>query len=525
MPLFRNLPIRWKLSVAILGTTATALLVACTAFILYQKSTFKGAMVEKMTGMAGMLATSSTAAIQFQNKDDAADVLSGIEAEPEILAACLYTDDGKLFAQYTRKGTRQEVPASPGKDGPGFEGDRLLLFLPVKLNGQRIGTIHLQAGLGAINDPLRTYVAISGLVLAGSFLMALALAYWLQGRIAGPILTLSETARLVSTNRDYSVRARKESEDELGLLTDSFNQMLTDIQERTGALENASQSLRTQAAEITKIVSVLGSSASDILMTTNRLAATASETAAAVSQTTTTVEETRQTAQVSSQKAQLVSNSAQKAAQISQAGRKATEDAAEGMSRVQGQMLSLAESMVRLNEQSQAIGTIVATVEDLAGQSQLLAVNAAIEAAKAGEHGRGFSVVAHEVRNMAEQSKQATTQVRTILRDIQKATNAAMIATDQSSKAVEAGVRESGRAGESILTLAESITQAAQAATQIAASSQQQVSGMDQVASAMQSINKASLEGVESTRQLESAARNLNDLGQKLQRLVERFRG
>ena len=135
------------------------------------------------------------------------------------------------------------------------------------------------------------------------------------------------------------------------------------------------------------------------------------------------------------------------------AGRKSVESAIEGMQRIREQMESIAESIVQLSEQSQAIGEIIATVNDLAEQSNLLAVNAAIEAAKAGEQGKGFAVVAQEVKSLAEQSKQATAQVRTILGDIQKATSAAVMATEQGSKAVEAGVKQSGEAGESIRQL------------------------------------------------------------------------
>src|SRR5579862_3863611 len=519
----RNLPIRRKLGVAILGTTAASLVAACAAFIGYEVRTYRASMAEDMTLLADVLAVNSTAALQFQNQSDAEEVLRALKAEPDILAAGLYSGDGRLFASYGTSQYGRELPSQVGQEGTRFSNGRLVLFRPVLLNGARIGDIHLQAGLHGMYHRLRTYVAISALVLTASFLLAFVLASRLQRLIAGPILTLTETARLVSAKKDYSVRAMKQSDDELGLLTDSFNQMLTDIGQRTGDLEKASGSLRTQAVEITSSVGVLNSAVTEILEATNRLTTTATETAAAVSETSTTVEETRQTAQMSNQRAQFVSDSAQRAAEISQAGRKATDDAAAGMNRVQEQMGSLTQSIVRLGEQSQSIGAIVATVEDLAGQSQLLAVNAAIEAAKAGEHGRGFSVVAHEVRNLAEQSKRASGQVRTILRDIQRATSAAMMATDQSRKAVEDGVSQSGRAGESILNLAGKITDAAQAATQIAASGRQQVAGMDQVASAMTSIHKPTQQSVESAKRLESAARNLNDLGQKLKLMVERL--
>src|SRR5207302_9134131 len=121
---------------------------------------------------------------------------------------------------------------------------------------------------------------------------------------------------------------------------------------------------------------------------------------------------------------------------------------------IQSQMESIAESIVRLSEQSQSIGEIISTVNDLAEQSNLLAVNAAIEAAKAGEQGKGFTVVAHEVKSLAEQSKQATSQVRAILSDIQRATNGAAMAVEQGAKAVEEGVRQSAEAGRSIAQLA-----------------------------------------------------------------------
>jgi methyl-accepting chemotaxis protein len=274
--------------------------------------------------------------------------------------------------------------------------------------------------------------------------------------------------------------------------------------------------------QLREAIAQISSSSAEILATTTQVASGSAETATAVSETTTTVEEVKQTAQVSSQKAKYVSEAAQKSAHVSQTGKKSVNETVEGMNRIREQMEAIAETIVRLSEQSQAIGEIIATVNDLADQSNLLAVNAAIEAAKAGEHGKGFAVVAQEVRSLAEQSKQATAQVRSILTDIQKATSAAVLATEQGTKAVDAGVKQSTEAGESIRLLAESIGESAQAATQIAASSQQQLVGMDQVALAMDNIKQASAQNVAGTKQAETAAQNLNELGLKLKQLVER---
>lgn len=284
------------------------------------------------------------------------------------------------------------------------------------------------------------------------------------------------------------------------------------------------EKLQGLGVQVEAAVEVVVSSASAILTSTAQLACNAAETAAAINETTVTMEEVKQTSQHSSQKAKAVAEESQKAAAVARGGKQAVDQTIAGMNDIRQQMAAVAESILSLSAQSQAIGEIISTVDDLAAQSKLLAVNAAIEAAKAGEEGKGFAVVAQEVKSLAEQSKAATTQVRGILSDIQKATSSAVQATEQGRKTVEAGVLQSNSAGGSISSLAENISAAAQAATQIAATSQQQFTGMDQVALAMENIKQSSTQTVDSTRQAEAAAQQLHELGQKLKQLVSQFK-
>jgi methyl-accepting chemotaxis protein len=341
-----------------------------------------------------------------------------------------------------------------------------------------------------------------------------------------------------------------ERQDEIGSLARAFTLMIQSLKEKAQIAERIAASdltvkvtplsdadalgnafammvekLRGQIQQIIEGVNVLASAGSEIMASVSQLTSGAAETATSVSETTTTVEEVKQTAEMTHQKAKRVSDLGQKNAEISRAGLKSIEDTINSMNRIKEQMDSIADMVVRLSEQSQAIGEIIATVNDIAEQSNLLAVNASIEAAKAGEQGKGFAVVAQEIRSLAAQSKQATTQVRNILFDVQKAIGSAVMATEQGSKAVEEGVRLSTQAGESIDVLVESVVkEATNAAVQIAASSQQQLIGMDQVVSAMESIREASAQTASSTKQTEKAAHDLHNLGQRLQEIVKLYK-
>ena len=384
--------------------------------------------------------------------------------------------------------------------------------------------------------------------LAAAIVLSLA-GWFITRNIARPLGEVTAAAGRIADGDLHVEFASAGREDEVGVLMQTFQRMgqsltvlagrarqiaegdLTiQIQPQSAAdtLGNAFadmvKNLRRTMQELWESTNVLAASASEILASTVQLAASATETAAAVTETTVTVEEMKQTSQASSQNAKAVADDAQKAMEFARGGKSASDQSIESMAGIRQQMGAVAESILSLSAQGQTIGEIIATVDDLAAQSKLLAVNAAIEAAKAGDEGKGFSVVAQEVRSLAEQSKQATLQVRTILNDIQKATGSAVLTTELGSKLVEAGVRQSTSSGESIRALAASVANAAQVSTQIAATSQQQFAGMDQVAMAMENIRTASTQTVASTRQAETAARQLHELGQHLKDLVGRFK-
>lgn len=344
----------------------------------------------------------------------------------------------------------------------------------------------------------------------GALLVLSVVSILITRNISQPLKHITSIAERISVGDLTTKISVSERSDEIGMLMRAFSDMMRLLIEQT--------------KEISAGVNSIAASSTEISSMTSQLAASSSETSSAVAQSTSTVEEIKQIATLATGKTRTVADGAQRALLTSELGAKSVEETAAVMRRIKGQMESVAQSIVSLSNQGQAIGEIVSAVSDLADQSNLLAVNASIEAARAGEHGRGFSVVAQEIQSLAEQSKNATSKVRAILADIQKATSGAVMSIEQGNKAVEIGVTQAENSGKAIGELADIMNGAAQAASQIAVSSQQQSAGMDQVALAMKSINSASLQTADSTRQAEGAARNLQELGLRLQKLVERYK-
>ena len=282
---------------------------------------------------------------------------------------------------------------------------------------------------------------------------------------------------------------------------------------------------RMMTRQLQGAVTSMGSSTAELLAVASQVAAASAQTAAATNETTATVEEVKQTAMLAQEKAAEASELSQQVSDSSKFGESSSIKNFDTFEQIRADMDVVAEAIDRLNEQTQSVGDIITTVNDLAEQSNLLSVNASIEAAKAGEHGKGFTVVAQEVKSLAEQSKQAVNQVRGVLSEIQKASAAAVSAARQSREAVESGRAEAGEAIEGTRAEIELARRAAEATLQIAATSRQQLAGMEQISQAILSINEAGNQSASGTRQVEKEVKQLQELAFGLRSFFEAGRG
>ena len=350
--------------------------------------------------------------------------------------------------------------------------------------------------------------------------IVVALGFSLTRRITRAVGALAEGARKLSAG-ELDHRVEVTTRDEFGELAGAFNRMAASLQKSLTEEKAARASTERLLATVGETATSLAASASEIAAATAEQAASAQEQAAAVTETMATVDEIAQTSEEAATRAKVVAELATRSAETGKAGRKAVEDSVVGMGALKEQVESVAESIVGLAEQAQAIGEIIASVNDIAEQTNLLALNAGIEASRAGEHGRGFQVVAAEVKALADQAKRSTAQVRQILGDIQKATNGAVMRIEEGQKSVVAAARLTGQAGETIRALADIIGEAAQAAVQISAAAGQQSVGISQIHQAMRSINQATSQNLMATKQQEAAGRGLSDIGARLKKQLE----
>ena len=324
--------------------------------------------------------------------------------------------------------------------------------------------------------------------------------YAMSRRFTRPLGMLADSVRSACEG-EIGRKVEIKTSDELGVLAASYNQMLDLI---VYLIRQTQESSRR-----------LAQASSDILAATEQQASGATEQAASITQTTATMEELAATYRQIAENADQVVNLAEASLGSAETGQEAVTTTLSAMEEIRSRTQSSANKILVLGERSQQIGQVLAMINSIADQTKILALNAAIEAARAGEAGKGFSVVASEIRKLAESVVESTGEISTIMTEIQSATNELVMSTEQELKHVESGVGVANRTGTSLEQILDTIEQTTLAAKEISAATQQQRSATDQVVKAMREVATVAQQTAAGSKQVAASAETLSAMARE----------
>ncbi len=540
----------------------TLLITAVISVVFY--ATMHDALTKSLTDKSEMLTRNLAQVLgdplAMGEYDHMQQILEGAQkADPDLKAALLLSPDGRVLAatdasvrntlltgEYDKDALKQQdfVKRAVPDDNNLFE-----MVIPVKSAGAQAGVLRVKISEESVNAQVTksemTLLSVAiGLVIVGIGAYIVAINKFITGPIG---ISVQMATKIAEGNLGEPVPV--DSEDEIGRLLRAMNEMVEYLKEMASVADSIAsgdlrvrvearseddvfgnafnkmvESLHSIIQELAEGAQSLSSAASELATTSNQQSAMISEQATSIQESLVTLEEIRTIVNQASEKAKSVVEISEHSVSVSKAGQEALEMTVAAMVKIRDQVQEIAKNIVDLSEKTIQIGEITASVNEIAEQSNLLAVNAAIEAIKAGEAGRGFGVVATEVKNLANQSKQATAQVHNILGEIQKATTSTVMVTEEGRKRVDVGVDQVHQIGANFNQLYRVIVESSNAAKQIASATNQQVAGIEQIALGMSNISQAANDSVTGAMQQSSTAQNLSALAHSLNNIVRRYR-
>lgn len=354
---------------------------------------------------------------------------------------------------------------------------------------------------------------MSGRLMIGAAILGSMLAFVLgliiSRSISLPVKTLAGQARQVADG-DLRVNIDYCSENEVGDLCKAFRTMIGN--------------LRSIINQVSDTSSQVASAANQLQSTAEQIATGAEEVAAQSATVATAGEEMSATSGDIAQNCQMASEGAQRASKTASDGAMIVERTVVVMGQIAAKVQETAKTVESLGARSDQIGAIIGTIEDIADQTNLLALNAAIEAARAGEQGRGFAVVADEVRALAERTTRATKEIGEMIKAIQKETKGAVIAMEQGVRQVESGTEEAAKSGHALRDILEQVNDVAMQVNQIATAAEEQTATTSEISSNMHQITEVVQTTSQGAHESATAASQLYGNAEELQRLIRQFK-
>ena len=522
---------RTGLATKIVGTSALVTVLVSAVISILASERLKRSLLDQFTTRGEAIALSLAAAAEQSVGGNSSALQSSIDSN-KVIAGVRYIyildADGSLlghtFSPSFPEGLAKQNPLALGeltgharvKVRPDVQfplGDETLEAIDVAapISGGALGVVHVglnRRDVMAEVAALRRSMLLWGALVA---ILGIALSWAVAGAVVlRPVRRLTHVTRQIVGQGDLTLRAVVDSEDELGELARSFDEMV-------GKLREALTSLKESGGGLTQSMAELSLSTQEQTLTVTRQAT-------ALQETQVTAQEIKQTSAMASQKADAILAQSEQAEAVTQHGEIAIQSSLAGMADIRGFVGQIGERVQELSERTAQIGGITQTVKDLADQSNMLALNAAIEAVRSGEHGKGFAVVAREIRALADQSIAATRRVREVLEGTSSAILAVAKIAESGTQRIEAGLEQIRSSGESLQNLSGMVRGNLASVRQIAVAVSQQNAGIEQIFAAVNDLSAMMDETVRRLNATNSATVRLEAISGKSARIVAAYR-
>ena len=486
-------------ALALVAAVAVAVLIAAV-YLLALRFISAGAQLR-----AEAMARAAAAAVAPETPPLDADgyVARLRDASPEARTVTLRAADGAVLA----RARRPDPPGSVDEDEAGVPVGRASLPAGTRLapGGSLELVLERSPLLGFLRQALFITVCVGALLVVAAGVLGGRAAR----RLTAPVRHLLADARRMAGG-DLAVEVLVHGTDEMADLSDHFNTL--------------AHGLRRMIADLRAAAEQVGAATQAIGDTSRAQVRAVQGETTALEETASTVAEMAVASRLATESAQLVIEVAERSETLWRQGSEAVRDGMVGLTALEGRVGAIAGAVTELSERTVQIGGIIATVKDLAEQSNVLALNAAIEAAKVGASGKGFAVVAEEMRRLAEQSRRATDEVRANLVELQRATRKVVVATGEGSEQARAATLGAEQARATISGLATAIEESSRAARGIADTTRRQTEEMDGIASAVEYLHRNMSSTLEGAQRIDEVAQELARVSERLAEAVSSYR-
>ncbi|MFA7553131.1 MAG: methyl-accepting chemotaxis protein [Spongiibacteraceae bacterium] len=508
-----SVSLKWKILLGIIFAGTLSVILASLIFVSFESSRLKEAMGREMSTLSSVVAKNALGALVFNDTDSAAEVLSSLTANKGIIGAVIYDGSGKVFASFDRsgKGFPASFPVRPPNTGQVFNESYLGISSPLSADDSSIGDIYIRADLLELEAVTEQFLLVAvGVVILSSF-FAFFLSLFIVRSVVKPINNVVVALRNIAEGEgDLTQRIRVNTKDELGELADCFNSFVGRIHAIVVKFRNMSEQLALSASNLSSVTEQTS-------IGVNQQRAEIDQVVSAVTEMSSTVNEVSQNVASAAKDAELADQQAINGQNIVGQTKSSIENLA-------GDIEKASHVVVQLRQESQNIGAVLEVIGGIAEQTNLLALNAAIEAARAGEQGRGFAVVADEVRTLASRTQKSTQEIQQMIERLQSGSNEAVDAMEKGRHQASTSVESAISASVSLQEITASVKMIKDMTRQIAAASEDQNTVTDEINKSVVNIYEVVSQTAEGTQATAKSSSELAALSEELNGLIKEFK-